>query len=113
MAERDGIGAGRRGFIRDTWHGGGIRGGLRGGRGGMIFGPGSFSLSLPLARKRNGLCVTFCGCAVGFEEEETIGTSINGDALSRVKMCFTPSALFQALGPVVTSKLLGVCDIQQ
>jgi hypothetical protein len=34
-------------------------------------------------------------------------------ALSRVKMCFTPSALFQALGPVVTSKLLGVCDIQQ
>jgi hypothetical protein len=33
--------------------------------------------------------------------------------MSRVKMCFTPSALFQALGPVVTSKLLGVCDIQQ
>jgi hypothetical protein len=81
MAKEDGIGVGR-GLIRDTWHGGVIRGGLRGGRGGVIpFEPGSFSLSLPLSRKRNGLCITFCGCAVGFEEEETIGTSVNGDML--------------------------------
>jgi hypothetical protein len=63
MAEEDGIGVGNRGFIRDAWRGGGIReGGLRGGRGGVMpFEPGNFSLSLSLSRKRNGLCVTFCG----------------------------------------------------
>jgi hypothetical protein len=44
-------------------------------------GPGSFSLSLSLSRKRNVLCVAFCGCAVGFEEDDTIGTSVNGDGL--------------------------------
>jgi hypothetical protein len=45
------------------------------------FGPGSFSLSVSLLRKRNGLCVTFCGGAVGFEGDETIGMSVNGDML--------------------------------
>ena len=83
MAEADRIRAGKRGFIRDAWHGGGIReGDLRGRRGGVIpFGPGSFSLSVFLLRKRNGLCVTFCGGAVGFEGDETIGMSVNGDML--------------------------------
>jgi hypothetical protein len=47
----------------------------------MPFGSGSFSLSLSMLRKRNGLCVTFCGGAVGFEEDETIGMSVNGDTL--------------------------------
>ena len=60
MAEEDGMGVGRRGFIRDAWRGGGIsEGGLRGGRGGVMpfeFVPSGFSLS-----RRNGLCVTFCG----------------------------------------------------
>ena len=47
-----------------------------------------------------------------YDEEVVVGWCVC-ETLSRVKMCFTPSALFQALGPVVTSKLLGVCDIQQ
>jgi hypothetical protein len=83
MAEEDGIGVGKRGFVRDTWRGGGIReGGLCGGRRVIPFGPGNFSFSLSLLRKRNGLCVIFCGCVMGFEEEETMGTSVNGDALN-------------------------------
>jgi hypothetical protein len=34
-------------------------------------------------------------------------------AMSHVKCVFTPSVLFQSLGPVVTSKLLRVRNIQQ